>query len=141
MTYAKLLDKQHIKKICQVINNRNRMAQYSQRASVQLHTLLFFKDKHAQNDAFILSVKRSSISVIIPQYGLEGVISLEGFSDEDVTYEKEECYVEVNGHKLQVFDKVRVNIAVDSSNVQKKQIVMTLLNPDIKKKNSKRIKR
>merc|ERR1712173_30185 len=101
-------------------NYRNRMSQYAQRASVQLNTLLFFKNKMIEQDAFVIIVKKSSINVLIPQYGLEGTISFDEIPEGEIDFNRELCKVTLAGSvSLQVFDKVRVRISVDSSNIQK----------------------
>ena len=129
VTYAKLLDKNHTSKVTQQLNYRNRMSQYAQRASVQLNTLLFFKNKVIEQDAFIIIVKKSCMNVLIPQYGLEGTISFENIDESLVDFSREECKVTIGGKiKLQVFDKVRVQISVDSSNIQKNVLIMKLKN-------------
>merc|ERR1712071_132076 len=97
VTYAKLLDKQHTQKVCLQLNYRNRMSQYAQRASVQLNTLLFFKNKVIEQDAFIIIVKKSCMNVLIPQYGLEGTISFENIDESLVDFNREECKVTIGG--------------------------------------------
>ncbi len=133
-TYAKLLDKNHTSKVTQQLNYRNRMSQYAQRASVQLNTLLFFKNKVIEQDAFVIIVKKSSVNVLIPQYGLEGTISFENIDEDLVDFNREECKVVIDGKvSLQVFDKVRVQISVDSSNIQKNVLLMKLKNQQFEK--------
>lgn len=43
------------------------MAQLCGRASVNLHTLIFFKDRRVQTDAVIMGVKANGIVVMVPK--------------------------------------------------------------------------
>lgn len=55
------------------------MAQYAGRASVELHTQLFFRNRQVDEEAYILGVKKNAIQVLIPKYGLEGALYLKDF--------------------------------------------------------------
>jgi len=137
-TNASLMDKKKIKQTCDHINKKNRAAQYASRASVKLHTLLFFRGKTITKQAFIINVKKTSVTVIIPEYGLEGLVNLiesydksYHFKEDDIEYSQEDCYVIVNNHKLSIFDKCVIKIFVDSSNIQNEKIIMSLVEPDL----------
>jgi exosome complex exonuclease DIS3/RRP44 len=84
------------------MNRRHRAAQLAGRASVQLHTVLFFasaseeqkeaggksKGKTIEEDAYVLDVEASetsnpSITVFVPRYGIEGRIKLGTTSNND----------------------------------------------------------
>lgn len=58
--------------LCAHMNRRHRAAQHASRASVNLHTFLFFKNSPAQEIGYILSVTHENITVFIPRYGIEG---------------------------------------------------------------------
>ena len=60
---------------CAHMNKRHKSAQYAQRASVNLHTLLYFKDKPSTEDAYVLSVLEDGIVILVPKFGIEGTIS------------------------------------------------------------------
>ncbi len=79
-TYPQLLDKQYLQQACNNMNYRHKMAQYAGRASVDLHTQLFFRNRKVDDEAFILSVKKNALQVLIPRYGLEGTLYLNDFS-------------------------------------------------------------
>ena len=62
-TYPELLDKKHSEKIANNINYRHRMAQYASRASVNLHTHIFFKNKKRDETGYILFVRQNAVQV------------------------------------------------------------------------------
>ncbi|XP_028836102.1 exosome complex exonuclease RRP44 [Denticeps clupeoides] len=133
-TYPDLMDKHKQATLCNNLNYRHKMAQYAQRASVAFNTQLFFKSKGILNeDGFILFVRKNAIIILIPKYGLEGTVFFESkdkpsphiaFSDEGPT-------LTVEGHTFFMFDKVKVTVALDASNIQHQKIRMALIEPVI----------
>lgn len=47
----------------------------SGRASVALHTEMYFANNPTEEDAFVMSVDKSKVSVIVPRFGIEGSVS------------------------------------------------------------------
>ena len=52
------------------------MAQYASRASVNLHTHLFFRERRQTETGYVLFVRQNAIQVLIPKFGLEGTLFL-----------------------------------------------------------------
>uniref|UniRef100_A0A672TPA5 Protein DIS3 homolog n=1 Tax=Strigops habroptila TaxID=2489341 RepID=A0A672TPA5_STRHB len=133
-TYPELRDKHKLADMCKNLNYRHKMAQYAQRASVAFHTQLFFKSKGVVNeDAYILFVRKNAIVVLIPKYGLEGTVFFEekGKPTPKLDYNNEVPSLTVEDTTLCVFDKVKVNIMLDASNIQHQKIRMVLVEPKI----------
>ncbi|ELW47905.1 Exosome complex exonuclease RRP44 [Tupaia chinensis] len=133
-TYPELTDKHKLADICKNLNFRHKMAQYAQRASVAFHTQLFFKSKGiVSEEAYILFVRKNAIVVLIPKYGLEGTVF---FEEKDkpqprLIYDDEIPSLKVEDTVFHVFDKVKVKIMLDSSNLQHQKIRMSLVEPQI----------
>jgi exosome complex exonuclease DIS3/RRP44 len=49
-TYPQLLDKNYLQQACNNMNYRHKMAQYADRASVELHTQLFFRNRQVDEE-------------------------------------------------------------------------------------------
>jgi len=136
-TFPELLDKHQIQAICNNLNFRHRMAQYAQRASVALHTQLFFRGKLVDEVGFIIYVRKNAVQVLIPKYGLEGTVFLDRDAEgntagtDGLVYDEELCTITVHGSKLQVFDEVVVQISHDASNIQHQRINLRLVKPRI----------
>ncbi|NXU58083.1 RRP44 exonuclease, partial [Turnix velox] len=133
-TYPDLLDKHKLADTCKNLNYRHKMAQYAQRASVAFHTQLFFKSKGVVNeDAYILFVRKNAVVVLIPKYGLEGTVFFEekGKPTPRLDYNDEVPSLTVEGTILHVFDKVKVNVTLDASNIQHQKIRMALVEPKV----------
>ena len=62
--------------IAETINRRHRAAQLAGRASVTLHTLLYFKEHPTEEEAYILAIHAHKIDVMVPRFGIEGTIHL-----------------------------------------------------------------
>uniref|UniRef100_A0A671T0N6 Exosome complex exonuclease RRP44 n=1 Tax=Sinocyclocheilus anshuiensis TaxID=1608454 RepID=A0A671T0N6_9TELE len=131
-TYPDLMDKHKQSALCNNLNYRHKMAQYAQRASVAFHTQLFFKNKGIINEeGFILFVKKNAIIILIPKFGLEGAVF---FDNKDkpsphLSFDSEGPTLKVEEHTFRMFDKVKVTISLDASNIQHQRIRMALIEP------------
>ncbi|XP_077301036.1 exosome complex exonuclease RRP44-like protein Dis3 [Arctopsyche grandis] len=136
-TYTELLDRRVTSKLCENLNYRNRMAQYAGRASVALNTHLFFRGKVQREEGYILFVRKNALQILIPKFGLEGIIYVSGkklsanpkspkfsYSEEQQT----QTYGDVVFHS---FDPVTIQLSLDTSNVQHEKIVLQLVKPYI----------
>ena len=67
--------------LCAHLNRRHKAAQHAQRASVNLHTLLFFKNRPSIEAAYILTISDGSMGVLVQRFGIEGSIDLRPVAD------------------------------------------------------------
>jgi exosome complex exonuclease DIS3/RRP44 len=146
-----LSSKSHLHDLAANMNRRHRAAQLAGRASVQLHTLIFFaggEDEEEgggakEEDAYVLDIDASaksqpSLTVMVPRYGIEGKVRLsKSIKDEclDRNPEKHSLgYKDPMTGKLiasiAVFDKVRVRIWVRKSR-DRRELVVDLLEPKL----------
>uniref|UniRef100_A0A1A8JAN1 Exosome complex exonuclease RRP44 n=2 Tax=Nothobranchius kuhntae TaxID=321403 RepID=A0A1A8JAN1_NOTKU len=133
-TYPDLMDKHKQSALCNNLNYRHKMAQYAQRASVTFHTQLFFKSRGMLNEeGFVLFVRKNAIIVLIPKFGLEGTVF---FDTKDkvspsLVFDEEGPTLKVEQHTFHIFDRVKVTIGLDDSNIQHQKIRMALTEPSI----------
>ena len=127
------------------MNRRHRSAQLAGRASVKLHTLIFFSgDAPKEEDAYILNIETAaktepSFTVMVPRYGIEGQVQLpieaddpklHRFPDEHkITYDGPEG----KNVSLQVFDKVIVSIWVNNVQDDQQELVIDIVEPKLGK--------
>lgn len=133
-TYPDLTDKHKLSALCINLNYRHKMAQYAQRASVAFHTQLFFKSRGLLNEeGFILFVRKNAIIVLIPKFGLEGTVFFDGKdkTGPKLVFDEEGPTLMVEQHTFKIFDKVKVTISLDDSNIQHQKIRMSLVEPVI----------
>ena len=125
------------------MNRRHRSAQLAGRASIQLHTLLYFSGQENEHDAkvedaYVLDVNVSGdcpiLTVIVPRYGIEGRVSLSNTKESKWIIEEENHRIGCNNENddivyLQVFDKVRVKIWVNMIQQNQKELILDLIHP------------
>ncbi|XP_049591457.1 exosome complex exonuclease RRP44 [Syngnathus scovelli] len=133
-TYPDLTDKHKLSALCNNLNYRHKMSQYAQRASVAFHTQLFFKTRGIlSEEGFVLFVRKNAIIVLIPKFGLEGTVFFDG-KDKcglNLVFDEEFPSLTVEQHTFRIFDRVKVTISLDDSNIQHQKIRMALIEPVI----------
>lgn len=90
------------------LNLRHRNAQLAGRGSVELHTLVFFKDKSVVADARVTKVQSNGLIVFVPKFGIEGPIF---FADDVKTSSRGEENDSGDLHRSLVFDVERQTIS------------------------------
>lgn len=144
-----LSSKSYLHDLCANMNRRHRSAQLAGRASVQLHTLIFFAgDGEKEEDAYVLDVETNeesdpSLSVIVPRYGIEGKVKLPIRADDPNLVRSPEIHrLSYSSGSLkssvQVFEKVRVRIWVRESEDHQRDLVLDLLDPQFESTGTKR---
>ena len=138
-----LSSKSYLHDLCANMNRRHRSAQMAGRASVQLHTLVFFSGEGGarEEDAYILDVEteedsKPAFRVIVPRYGIEGMVLLPIEADDKnlTRYPADHRIVYNNSGtniSIQVFDKVRVRIWVREVQDFQRELVLDLLEPSL----------
>ncbi|KAJ3609936.1 hypothetical protein NHX12_022030 [Muraenolepis orangiensis] len=95
---------------------------------------LFFKSRGLLNEeGFILFVRKNAIIVLIPKFGLEGTVFFDGKdkTGPKLVFDEEGPTLMVEQHTFKIFDKVKVTISLDDSNIQHQKIRMSLVEPVI----------
>uniref|UniRef100_A0A3P9M311 Exosome complex exonuclease RRP44 n=1 Tax=Oryzias latipes TaxID=8090 RepID=A0A3P9M311_ORYLA len=134
ITYPDLMDKHKQSALCNNLNYRHKMSQYAQRASVAFHTQLFFKSRGILNEeGFVLFVRKNAIIVLIPKFGLEGTVFFDSKdkAGPSLVFDEEGPTLKVEQTTFHIFDKVKVTISLDDSNIQHQKIRMALTEPVI----------
>ncbi|KAL3919693.1 MAG: hypothetical protein SGILL_003630 [Bacillariaceae sp.] len=132
-----LSSKSYLHDLCANMNRRHRAAQLAGRASVQLHTLIFFaNDVGKEEDAYVLDVETAeksepSMSVMVPRYGIEGRVKLNISADDPKLdrFPDEHKIVYDKKVSIQVFDRVRVKIWVREVQDYQRELVVDLVSP------------
>ncbi|XP_013857040.1 exosome complex exonuclease RRP44 [Austrofundulus limnaeus] len=133
-TYPDLMDKHKQSALCNNLNYRHKMSQYAQRASVAFHTQLFFKTRGILNEeGFVLFVRKNAIIVLIPKFGLEGTVFFQTKDkmSPNLVFDEAGPTLKVEQHTFHIFDRVKVTISLDASNIQHQKIRMALTEPVI----------
>lgn len=136
-----LASKSYLLDLAANMNRRHRSAQLAGRASVQLHTLIFFSgDGAKEENAYVLDVDTTEssepfLSVMVPRYGIEGRVKLSvGANDPRLKRYPEEHKVTLTigdeSVSVQVFDKIKVRIWVKEGLDHQRDLILDLVEPD-----------
>jgi exosome complex exonuclease DIS3/RRP44 len=71
---ASLQDSEALRLVADNINMRHRNSQMAARASVELHTHIFFRKKAAETEARVIRVRANGIIVFVPKFGIEAPV-------------------------------------------------------------------
>ncbi|KAF9618769.1 hypothetical protein IFM89_002464 [Coptis chinensis] len=69
-------DRPQLTSISDNLNYRHRNAQMASRASVELHTLIYFRKRPTDTEARIVKIRTNGFIVFVPKYGIEGPVYL-----------------------------------------------------------------
>eukprot|EP00249_Psilotum_nudum_P021681 c28202_g1_i1 orf=199-3033(+) len=121
------------------LNYRHRNAQMASRASVELHTLIFFRKRVTNAESRIVKIRSNGFIVFVPKYGIEGPVYLttrekkgEKQDEGEVEWEVDEEHQKISskhGHQVyRVLDKVTVCIQVVEPQPNRPKLELTLVN-------------
>lgn len=129
-----LENKSHLHEISEQLNRRHHAAQLAGRASTSLHTLLYFKQFPTTTDAVITKVKNNGVGVLLPRFGIEGMIFLCEKDEQDdekvVDFDADKHILTLwkqDGRRLQVFDKIQVKVYVTLTFGNRQELKMDLV--------------
>ncbi|KAI3428619.1 hypothetical protein D9Q98_007442 [Chlorella vulgaris] len=145
-----LRDRELMHGVVDNLNTRHRNAQMAGRASVELHTLIFFRSRQVVADARVTKVRANGLIVFVPKYGIEGPVYLDddaaanggadgggkkkksaaaAAADSAYVYDEEKQTVRSKdgGAHYTVFDKCAVRICVEEATGNRRQLVLRLV--------------
>jgi exosome complex exonuclease DIS3/RRP44 len=116
------------------LNLRHTMGQYAGRASVALHTLIFFRNKAVEEAAYVIKVRENGVVVLVPRYGIEGLVFVcEAGERSPFAYDAKTETLSAPGCRLRTFDAVRVRISVDARKAHRPKLELAIVEPPMPK--------
>lgn len=109
-------DKNKMELIVKNINKRHRNAQFAGRASIEYYVGQVMRNNESEQEGYIIKCFNNGIVVLVPKFGVEGLIKLEMLGDVNSAHYDEDrfelSFNDVNGQprKVAVFDKVQVEV-------------------------------
>lgn len=121
-------EKGKMEKVCNNINKRHRNAQFAGRASIEYYVGQVLKDVDTVQEGFVIKVFSNGVVVLVPKYGVEGLIHLADLGDPDTAeFDEENFTLKVGGREVSIFDKVKVGVeSVKDETTGKRKVKMTL---------------
>ncbi|KAI2624786.1 RNB domain-containing protein [Xylaria nigripes] len=101
--------------VCKNINTRHRNAQLAGRASVAYYVGQSLKGHVAEEDGFVMKIFSNGFAVLVPRFGIEGLIRLRDLADPEPesVFDAEKYTLKLTGSYeavVELFQKVRVRI-------------------------------
>lgn len=139
--HPSLQSKSHIERVLHNVNKRHRLAQMAGRASVEYYVGLAIAERNKREgipegrgieaEAFVIRVFRNGLSIYVPTFGLEGLIT---FGKDSHTFEPEDYKVVVPSGKkkvaISIFDTIRVEISTEKDkHTQRGKVKMAMVSP------------
>ncbi|AMD19884.1 HCL267Cp [Eremothecium sinecaudum] len=110
-------DKQKMEFLCRNINRRHRNAQFAGRASIEYYVGQVMRNNESTQTGYVIKVFNNGIAVLVPKFGVEGVILAENITDDfDSLQFTEEAYElsfkDKSGKQrtVHVFDRIEVQV-------------------------------
>ncbi|CAN6662341.1 exosome complex exonuclease Dis3p [Trichomonascus vanleenenianus] len=121
-------DKTKMERITQNINKRHRNAQFAGRASIEYYVGQVLKKDESEQEGFVIKLFSNGVVVLVPKFGVEGLIHLEDIGNPDTAVFEEDTYtLKVDGREISIFDKVKVFVeSVKDETTGKRKVKMTL---------------
>lgn len=101
--------------VCKNINFRHRNAQMAGRASIAYYVGQALKGKVAEEDAFVMKIFSNGFVVLVPRFGIEGLIRLRDLAEPepDAEFDADTFTLTTSGSrevKVELFQKVKVRV-------------------------------
>jgi len=125
-------NKEYVRRLCNTINHRHRMAQQASRASTELYTVIFFKGKVVREYAYIIRVKANAFICIVPRYGIEGIVYVaDKRGNTPFVFDEDQQSLAMGNVCLRMFDKITVQISVDMTNPHRPYMKIECVSPPL----------
>ncbi|KAJ4295868.1 exosome catalytic subunit dis3 [Collariella sp. IMI 366227] len=101
--------------VCKNINVRHRNAQLAGRASIAYYVGQALRGKATEEDGFVLKIFSNGFVVLVPRFGIEGLIRLRDLAEPEpaAEYDADTYTLQTSGSrevKVELFQKVRVKV-------------------------------
>uniref|UniRef100_A0A7N0U7U6 Exosome complex exonuclease RRP44 homolog A n=1 Tax=Kalanchoe fedtschenkoi TaxID=63787 RepID=A0A7N0U7U6_KALFE len=125
-------DRPQLTNIADNLNYRHRNAQMASRASVELHTLIYFRNRPVDTEARIVKIRSNGFIVFVPKFGIEGPVYLtarsEKGSGEWTVDEQQQKVKKADGSvSYSVLQTVHVHLEVVEPQPNRPKLQLTLI--------------
>ncbi|KAH7850041.1 hypothetical protein Vadar_026946 [Vaccinium darrowii] len=125
-------DRPQLTSIADNLNYRHRNAQMASRASVELHTLIYFRKRPTDTEARIVKIRSNGFIVFVPKFGIEGPVYLTPRNDkgggEWLVDEQQQKVKKTDGSvSYGVLQTVRIHMEVVEPQPNRPKLQLTLI--------------
>ncbi|KAF4122528.1 exosome complex exonuclease DIS3/RRP44 [Geosmithia morbida] len=113
--HPSLRSRGRLEAVCKNINVRHRNAQMAGRASISYYVGQALRGKVAEEEAFVIKVFSNGFVVLVPRFGIEGLIRLRDLADTEPesTFDQDAYRLTTSGSRtvsIDLFQKVKVKV-------------------------------
>ena len=90
---------------------------------------MLFPYRKNLEDGYVLFIKQNALQILIPKYGLEGTLYIR--TEHGFTFDEDEPSQQKNNIKLTLFQKVKVLLFLNTTNIQHEKLELKLVEPFI----------
>ncbi|SCU91107.1 LAME_0E11298g1_1 [Lachancea meyersii CBS 8951] len=128
-------DKNKMEFLCRNMNKKHRNAQFAGRASIEYYVGQVMRNNESEETGYVIRVFHNGIVVLVPKFGVEGLIRLENLTDDEQSAEFKADEFKLSfkakgSEKIKdvfVFDKVTVQVKSVLDPVTSKRTAQLLL--------------
>ncbi|GMH06614.1 hypothetical protein Nepgr_008454 [Nepenthes gracilis] len=125
-------DKPQLTSVADNLNYRHRNAQMASRASVELHTLIYFRKRPTDTEARVVKIRSNGFIVFLPKFGIEGPVYLtprgENGGGEWVVDEQQQKVKKMDGRiSYSVLQTVSIHLEVVEPQPHRPKLQLTLI--------------
>lgn len=126
-------DKAKMELITKNINRRHRNAQFAGRASIEYYVGQVMRSNESKQEGYVIKCFNNGIIVLVPKFGVEGLIKMEEMGDANTSEYDEDRYelkfndTQGKGRVIGVFDKVEVKVTSVKDEVSGKRRAQLVL--------------
>mgnify|MGYP002849798041 CR=1 FL=1 len=93
-----------------------------------------FRGRETKEDAYIIKVRENGVVVLVPRYGIEGIVYVcERGARNPFAFDEKAEALTAPGCSLRVFDKVTVLIKVDAAKAHRPKLSLEIVEPTLPK--------
>ncbi|KAJ6419723.1 hypothetical protein OIU84_029777 [Salix udensis] len=125
-------DRPQLTSIADNLNYRHRNAQMASRGSVELHTLIYFRNRPTDTEARIVKMRSNGFIVFVPKFGIEGPVYLTMRGDkgggEWFVDEQQQNIRKMDGSvSYSILQAVKIHLEVSEPKPNRPKLQLTLL--------------
>ncbi|KAL3525159.1 hypothetical protein ACH5RR_013531 [Cinchona calisaya] len=122
-----LQDKAQLTSVADNLNYRHRNAQMASRASVELHTLIYFRNRPTDTEARIVKIRLNGFIVFVPKFGIEGPVHLSKEGEWLVDEQQQRVRKSDNSVHYGVLQTVKIHMEVVEPQPNRPKLQLTLI--------------
>ncbi|CAE7690042.1 Dis3, partial [Symbiodinium sp. KB8] len=133
-------DRTGMRSLCDNLNRRHLASQLAGRASVALHSQIFFQGRLVVEQGLIMRLRANGVIVLIPRFGLEALVNLPAAKGAkkatDYTYDEKEhklVHTKDKSLNLKMFQQVQVAVYVKDLGQHRRKVAYRLVEPAVHK--------